>query len=83
MEFDTKPVEHILRHLVRDKSTEPLVAFDIYNEGEHPYDNRLLLITPRTALSIDLDRDQAEDLIDVLRSAYELDGVTNDQWACT
>jgi len=82
MELDKKPVDHILDHLTRDKSSERLVAFDLYNKGRDPYDNYLLLVTPSTALSLDLDRDQAEDLIDVLRNAYELDGRQNDQWAC-
>jgi hypothetical protein len=79
---ETKPVTHVLRHLTRDKSSEPLVAFDVSNKGKHPYDNRLLLITPGTALALDLDRDQAADVIDVLRIAFELDGAQNDPWAC-
>ena len=83
MEFDTEPVEHILSHLVRGKSSEPLVAFDVCNKGDHCYDNRLLLVTPGTVLSLDLDRDQAKDLISVLRTAYELDGVENHGWNCT
>ena len=47
MYFDPEPVEHILSHLVRGKSSEPLVAFDVSNKGDHPHDNRLLLVTSR------------------------------------
>jgi hypothetical protein len=82
MEFDTKPVTHILHHLTRDKSSEPLVAFEVYNKDHDPYDNDLLLITPSTALSLDLNRDQAADLIEVLRNAFELDGAQNGEWEC-
>ena len=44
MEFDTNPVTHILDHLARDKSSERLAAFEVYNGGNDPYDNYLLLI---------------------------------------
>jgi hypothetical protein len=71
MEFDTEPATHILGHLTENISSASLVAFDVYDEGEHCYNSRLLLITPST----ELDRDQAKDLIDVLQSAFELDGV--------
>jgi hypothetical protein len=80
--FNRKPATHILHHLIRDKSGEPLVAFQAYNRGEHQYDNHLLLVTPSTALSVDLDREQAADLIDVLRVAFELDGAVNGEWEC-
>jgi hypothetical protein len=80
---DTEPVTHILHHLTHDKSSERLVAFDVSNKGKDPYDNHLLLVTPSTALSLDLDREQAADLIEVLRNAFELDGVQNDAWACS
>lgn len=83
MYFDPEPVEHILSHLVRGKSSEPLVAFDVSNKGDHPHDNRLLLVTPGTVISLDLYRDQAKDLIEVLRTAYELDGVEDGGWNCT
>jgi hypothetical protein len=82
MEFDTEPVTHILHHLTRDKSSEPLVAFEAYNKGDHQYDNHLLLVTPSTALSVHLNREQAADLIDVLRVTFELDGAENGEWEC-
>lgn len=81
-EFNRKPATHILHHLIRDKLSEPLVAFEVYNKGDHQYDNHLLLVTPSTSLSMDLNREQAEDLIDVLRIVFELDGAENGEWEC-
>jgi hypothetical protein len=82
MDLDTKPVTHILGHFARDKSSERLVAFEVYNKGHDHYDNYLLLITPGTALSVELDREQAEDLIDVLRNTFALEGADGG-WDCT
>jgi hypothetical protein len=87
MEFDTEPtithiMDHLIRDKIRDKSTERLIAFKTYNEDLEQYDHCLLLVTPSTSLSLELDREQAEDLIDVLRNAFELDGGRNEQYAC-
>jgi hypothetical protein len=86
MEFDAKPVTHIMDHLIhdriRDKSSERLIAFKTYNEDLDQYDHCLLLVTPNSAVTVYLDREQAKDLIDTLRNAFELDGGRNEQYAC-